>query len=76
MVRCTMRTPNATLLDYDLVAMNNISHSHCEASSPLGFLLHCRMYIKRIKNYQGYGEFENGQNGVHNIGQAILINKP
>jgi hypothetical protein len=42
----------ATLLDYDLVAMNNISHSHCEAWSPLGFFLHCkywRMYIKRIK---------------------------
>ncbi len=79
MVRCIMQTPNATLLDYDLVAMNNISHSHCEASSPLGFFLHCKywkMYIKRIKNYHGYREFEIGQNGVHNVGQAIPIKKP
>ncbi len=55
------------------------SHSHCEASSPVGFFLHCkywRMYIKKIKNYQGYGEFEIGENGVHNVGQAIPIKKP
>jgi hypothetical protein len=29
-----------------------------------------------MKNYQGYKEFEIGQNGVHSVGQAIPIKKP
>jgi hypothetical protein len=38
----------ATLLDYDLVAMNNISHSHCEASSPTSWIFLALQVLKNV----------------------------